>query len=420
MEENKSIRERCHVNTNEDGDRFVGIKADTDDAIVYFPVGYELPENEDEIRRDIKHLFSILGEFTEKKDRVLQMKKFEIAQSVNFPINAYLDIINYYLDQNGKYYTETEPIYKTGTKGRTDWGRTFKQQKPLVQQNGSPIYTKRTVRTSTPNENRLITHIHKYCVYESFDKLGWLYMPNMPEKSEMDFDKKRFIIALNDKLAHTNNDKDKRLFKSMIDMIEFLDEQTQEKQYYFGTDYFEGVWEKLIDKVFGVSNKQEYFPRAKWTLRNGKYKSRDKYPLEPDSIMILGDKYYVLDAKYYRYGDSGLPDHLPNSSDINKQITYGQYIHTSKKVPNEKLFNAFLMPFNMFKNEFGITSPFGNIGEATGDWRGDNQLNYERIQGVVVDVRYLMYLNTGCSTRTIDELAKAIEFGLQNPIQKDH
>lgn len=31
-----NIKDHCHVNTNEDGDRFVGIKADTDDAMVYF------------------------------------------------------------------------------------------------------------------------------------------------------------------------------------------------------------------------------------------------------------------------------------------------------------------------------------------------------------------------------------------------
>lgn len=37
-----NIKDHCHVNTNEDGDRFVGIKADTDDAMVYFPIGYQL------------------------------------------------------------------------------------------------------------------------------------------------------------------------------------------------------------------------------------------------------------------------------------------------------------------------------------------------------------------------------------------
>lgn len=35
------ITKHCHVNTNEDGDRFVGIKADSDNVMVYFPIGYQ-------------------------------------------------------------------------------------------------------------------------------------------------------------------------------------------------------------------------------------------------------------------------------------------------------------------------------------------------------------------------------------------
>lgn len=68
--------------------------------MVYFPVGYQLPETDQEIRRDILHLISVLAEFTDKSDRVLAMKKFEAPQSVDFPINAYMEVINYYLEQN--------------------------------------------------------------------------------------------------------------------------------------------------------------------------------------------------------------------------------------------------------------------------------------------------------------------------------
>lgn len=44
MDLTKNLRQRCHVNTNEDGDSFVGVKADTDDAVIYFPIGYQLPD----------------------------------------------------------------------------------------------------------------------------------------------------------------------------------------------------------------------------------------------------------------------------------------------------------------------------------------------------------------------------------------
>lgn len=127
------IREHCHINQNGDGDRFVGVKADSNNAMIYFPMGYELPEQDDELRRDIKNLFQVLATFTEKTDRVLEMDKFTAPQSVDFPIQAYLNVINYYLDHNGSYYTETETAYRVDKRGKTHWGRTIKTQTPNKQ-----------------------------------------------------------------------------------------------------------------------------------------------------------------------------------------------------------------------------------------------------------------------------------------------
>ena len=79
------IKKHCHVNSNEDGDRFVGIKADSDNAMVYFPIGYQLPETDNEIRTDIKHLIQVLSEFTTSEDRLLAINKFAAPQSVDFP-----------------------------------------------------------------------------------------------------------------------------------------------------------------------------------------------------------------------------------------------------------------------------------------------------------------------------------------------
>ena len=132
MDLDARLLDRCHINKNDEGDRFVGIKADSENAMVYFPVGYQLPETDQEIRRDILHLISVLAEFTDKSDRVLAMKKFEAPQSVDFPINAYMEVINYYLEQNS-YYTEKEPVFKTSDRGSIDWAKTIRKQRPLIQ-----------------------------------------------------------------------------------------------------------------------------------------------------------------------------------------------------------------------------------------------------------------------------------------------
>lgn len=407
------LKSKCRVNSNEEGDRFVGIKADSENVMVYFPMGYQLPDTEHERRREILHLISVLSEFTVRKDRVLHMEKFEAPQSVDFPVNAYMEVINYYLEQRS-YYTEKESIYKTSDRGNTDWAKTIRQQKPLLQANNSPVYLKQTVRDSTPNDRNLITQIHKYCVFESFQKLGWLFTPNLPTKPDFPVDIKRFLIELNDKLARTNNDKDKRLFASMIAMLKYIDEETNKRQFYFGTDSFEYVWEKLIDRVFGVHNKDEYFPKATWHLKKGKTRAFEA--LRPDTIMIQDTKIFVLDAKYYRYGVTGKPLHLPEGRSIHKQITYGEYISTNDKFKDENgdnptVFNAFLMPFNSRDNDFNLSGIFENCGESTGEWKGHDN-TYEHVQGMLVDINYLMHHYTGNHLKKIMALAESIENAL--------
>lgn len=401
------IKDHCHVNTNEDGDRFVGIKVDSNNAMVYFPIGYDLPHSDKEIRQDIKHLIHVLSEFTTKEDRLIAVNRFAAPQAVDFPINAFRGVIEYFLG-NG-YYIETEPSFTTGTKGNQDWSRTIRQETPLMQiKDGvtSPIYTKFVVRTQNPNANKEITQINRFCVFEAFRRLGWLYIPSMPEDPGPHPDIKTSIVIVRDKLARTNDDKRKMLFQNMKDMLEYLDEQTSDKQFYFGTDDFDHVWERLIDRAFGEQDKDKYFPRSRWLLDYGKYK--EKHPLMPDTIMIYNGKYYVLDAKCYRYGWTGIPDHLPNGSSINKQITYGEYLEKHKEIDADSIFNAFIMPFNKANNYFHIDSPVGVIGEAIGDWRRNGK-PYERIQGIVMDTRYLMYHYLGKPMKEKIALADCIE-----------
>ena len=404
-----NLAEHCQVITQKDGDRFVGIKVDSDNAMVYFPLGYNLPEDEKQIRTDIKHLIHVLSEFTTKEDRVLAVNKFAAPQTVDFPINAYRVVIEYYLSVGGQYYVESDPTYKTSPTGKQDWPRTVRNQVPLVQQRegiSSFIYTEFTVRASTPNHNKQITQINRFCVYEAFKKLGWLYLPNMPQEPGPHPDVKTSIAILNGRLGSTNDDKKRSLFQAMKDMLQFMDEETSEKQFYFGTDNFDKVWEKLIDKAFGEKDKDKYFPRSRWLLDYGRYK--EKHPLMPDTIMIYDDKYYVLDAKCYKYGSTAVPDDLPNGSSINKQITYGEYLEKYKGVNEDSLFNAFIMPYNMEDNKFKLTDIVGNIGEAVGDWR-NNKKYYERIQGIVMDTRHLMYCYTGKPMKEKVALAECIE-----------
>ena len=57
---------------------------------------YYVPDDDNEIRTDIKHLIQVLSEFTTNEDRLLSVNKFAAPQSVDFPINAYKSVIEYY------------------------------------------------------------------------------------------------------------------------------------------------------------------------------------------------------------------------------------------------------------------------------------------------------------------------------------
>jgi hypothetical protein len=417
-----ALRDICHVCRNDDGDRFVGIKADADDVAVYFPLGYRLPpvtENEHELRRDIAHLISVLATFTDQKDKLLAVQKFSVLHAVDFPINAYMTVITDYMTRS--YYTETEQKYVTSDSGKIDWRKTIRKHQPIIQSNGSPVYTKFEIYNFTSNDRTLITRVHEYCVYEAFQKLGWLFSAETPRQPQLKLEgnKNMFIGVVRDKMSQTFIDNDKRLFQSMIDMLSYLDDRSPQNCYYFGTDNFEYVWERMIDKVFGVKNKRDYFPRTYWRYLPKSNSSYKNDALEPDTIMIpdgMG-KAFVLDAKYYRFGATGNVSHLPPSSSINKQITYGEHVSTLPEFADtDAVFNAFIMPYNQTPfdteknphgNFLGLNEEFEFVGEAYGDWKPQG-LSYEAVQGIVVDTRYLMYHYSGNTATQIRMMADKI------------
>ena len=406
MNHNNTLKKYCKVVTQQEDDRFVGVKGDVNGVYVYFPLGYQLSENDLEIRKDILNLFRILNEFKDEKKGSINKRNNNKLDDVEFPLGAYLEIIYYFL-KNG-YYKETDSIYRTQNKGKIHWSKTIKNQNPLlvkkVNSNYSLIYTDFTVRDSTLNDDNEITRINKFCVYESFKKIGWLFNSYMPSKPVGKFNKNKFLSTLQDKLSNTNNDNKKRLFKSMIELINSIDESSK-KQFHFGTEEFEHVFEKMIDNMFGIKNKEDYYPKAEWNLKFDK--DTKTYPLQPDTIMRYDDKLFVIDSKYYKYGDTREPKDLPPVTSINKQITYAEY--ASKLFDKGKIYNAFLLPYNKESNKFGVNTIFLNVGEATGEWKGENIDKYEHIQCILIDINYLMENYKINSKDNIMSLAKVIE-----------
>ena len=66
-----------------------------------------------------------------------------------------------------------------------------------------------------------------------------------------------------------------------------------------------------------------------------------------------------------------------------------------------------------------LSGDIENVGEAVGNWRFDpanpHMKNYERVQGIVVDTRYLMYNYIGTPEEQKRALAQCIERVLSRP-----
>ncbi len=283
----------------------------------------------------------------------------------------------------------------------------MKKNRPIIQtfnNKNSFVYTRFQVKKEMINENELITAINKYCVHEAFSKFGFVFSSFMPSKFNLPTDKNYCIYLLENKLNNTFSDDKKILFQSMKNILLQDDNILDKTDFKFGTYHFYVVWERMIDKAFGIKNKEVYFPKTKWNLRRSN--QNPDYSLQPDSIMLFGDKIYILDAKYYKYGISGVASDLPSSTSIIKQIVYGEY--AAKRETKKEIYNVFLMPFNRFNNPLKLGNILENIGFANGEWR-DNLKQYENIQGILMDTKFLMQNYNKKSNDLLKLLAKNVE-----------
>lgn len=402
-----NIRNKCFVNIKDTDDNFVGIRCRDGDIKINFPMGFKISNNDDELRKDILLLINTLVVNTGKKESEFlgKIKRYEETQ---FPIQAHIEIIKDFYS-NG-YYKEHESLYTVSKKGKINWNRTIKTQKPYVQ--GTQIfYLDLVTKKNTVNEDNLITLIHEYCVYDSFRKIGWLFSKKMPKKPQIKFNKKLFITVVTEKLNSTFNDVSRKLFNNMLAIINGTGDLEAEVNYKYGTYRFEYVWEKMIDKVFGIENKSDYFPRTRWIFGEKNYNNAS---LEPDTIMVSDNNIYILDAKYYKFGITTIASHLPESTSINKQITYGEYIYEDNEKKfrlwhgeKMKVYNAFIMPFDSQDLKYKTADKICHIGEAVSNWKKGYK-EYERIQGILIDTKFLMKKNIRQDERDIAQLSNII------------
>ncbi len=124
-----NLKERCFTN-NELNDNFVGIRSINNDLQICFPLGFDISDDKN-IRSDVKKLISILLEYNKAIacENFLNNKN-EIIGS-NFPLTAYKNVIEYFLSHG--YYAENKSYYENSAKGKINFSKTMKKNRPIIQ-----------------------------------------------------------------------------------------------------------------------------------------------------------------------------------------------------------------------------------------------------------------------------------------------
>lgn len=402
------LRDKCRAKSDEDKDGFVGIRYEGGDISIHFPLGFPISPEDKELRRDILLLIGTIGTATAKKDSEIPDMTREYLHTM-FPMQAYMAVIYDFYSRG--YYRESEKVRAVARRGKIDWNRTIKTRQAYAQ-DGDVFYLDFVTRQNASGENELITLIHEYCVYESFSKIGWLFTAMLPEKPRLKYHEKLFRRILTGKLKETFNDRDRRLFRNMLAIVEYQGNSESSGHFIYGTYRFEYVWETLIDRVYGIDCKKDYFPKTEWIIEG---ESCGNAYLEPDTVMIYKGDVYILDAKYYKYGVTQNPHDLPGSSSVGKQITYGEYVAEQEKFrrihgDSYNVYNAFLMPFDAMDEKWKSGNGILKVGKAVSDWKRDKICGktYEEVQGILVDVKSLMKISVRQDHTEIAKLAECI------------
>ncbi len=399
-----------HKVTNKVDDSFIGIKIKNNRIDFYYPETYNFDESS--IEKSREDVLAILQTISIAKTHSNSRIKVESSFSNNeaIPLLSYLWIIRDYF-MNG-FYVNREKVLKKNQRGKVDWKRTLNGQ-PIISK-GKVVYSDIVVSVKNELDN-IIVEIHKYCVKKSLDILGWLFGINSsnfietkPFYKEL---KNLYIDTLRKELSQTFDDEKKLRLSNMLSIIEGLSDEQNGNELVYGVDSYAYIFERMINSIFGNRDATKFNPSANWFMKSNDYKT--PFPssdLRPDTILIKDNIAYVLDSKFYRFGYTANTKDLPETTSIQKQITYGDFIKNNKMGDEiQKIRNAFILPYDKSNNKLGLNGIIEYIGYSKTDYRKGAE-DHEIIHAFLIDLKYVIETwNKRNHSNDVASLVKQIE-----------
>lgn len=320
-------------------DHWVGLFLKNGRPKLNFPTGLIPSQDRDGLRRQARQLLELLQDAHAFKEDCFE--DYSNTTSISqFPLRSMQTLIEDYL-ASGKLITLPVEHFQLDSPGQIQWNRTLQSQTPFPNARGRLVYPHLISSKRSLTDDFLISQVHAYCLAVSFDYLGWIYTNSQPDLNVPLLNVELFRYQIHKTLSQTFNDRDVAILSCLSSIIDWVANDAHTSTQTYGTSRFDFVWEYLIDSIFGINDKVEYYPSTAWNALSdsSSYKNRR---LKPDSIMLHQGKTFILDAKYYPFGITKNPENLPGSADINKQITYGNFV--ALKYGGPPLFNVFLLP----------------------------------------------------------------------------
>lgn len=221
-----------------------------------------------------------------------------------------------------------------------------------------------------------------------------------------------YLYQIEKEYSKTFNDKERERLRHFRNIIDGLNENANSSNFSFGTDYYEYIFEYMINRFFGGINiSKKYQPKSYWKFKDNTVCEGSS--LMPDTIVEYNsDKLLIIDAKYYRFGslDKKIRDrHLPPTSSVHKQIVYGE--HNSKNDEGQEAYNIFVMPYNKEKKLFNENKDdliYIGYAQMDKDNETENQSTHKRVHTFLIDLKYLIKNYKNDNQKTLDAIVKEI------------
>ncbi len=373
---------KCIPTTGKKNNSFVGIRANNSLIEVCYPESLRLSSVENQQRQEI---LALIKSISLAKTKYAEASEIFVAKNTgeNFVVDAYIWILDDYVQH--RRYTNVEKEYRENVRGRINWKKTMRQT-PIV--SDSNIVFKNFVVEIKHQQDNLLTEIYKYCVRVASNAIGWLIGIITDETESISFNKIAYLQAIQKELESTFDDEKRKRLNIMKSIVsEISSEDDLSSSFSYGVNDYSFVYERMVDSLYGnVKKIQDYYPNGEWSLRCFD-KAFSSSNLRPDTVIDLVKGTYILDAKFYRFGTTKSKADLPNTTSIQKQITYGEFINNIYHP--KKVVNAFVMPYNKKNNPFGLKGNLECIGFSTAKWKEQNN-SFEYVFALLLDMQFLL------------------------------